>query len=1232
MTTLETSLANRETMLARLRAEIVGPDPAGSKVALVDKQAMTWEEFRVARQQLNGEEIIWQDPPTKRFGAGILFPQGTDELLSEVAADAGGDVLTDAKDLQPEGAMADEESGQGDPGKRLASTAVSEDPDEQGVTLANAFRPSALGLSFLADLSGKDDGYRIELVNVGRAAADRITVTPCGVYKPLTLILGAAIGKPGVPRKVWLRHPVVDSNGSVPAAVVSIADLLSAQAPIRRPIDVGGLQLEIVIVSRSWSGAPSDRHRLITASIVNTAKAQREELDSLSLFQAGLRISSLSGASTIEPYPDYLAGEFRDEDPLADENVNRVLYRQSRSFAIGHGCGADWVHGRPERVFAVWTDVLPVFETPAMSADLFIKGADGMTRSLRTSMRCLAGLDADDDGLADVRALIDEYRRWIRELDAISAAIPVEDRPTAAALIDRCRECAERIESGLQLLSERSEVGDLVRAAFRLANQAMLIAQLRSRQPLRLPTRDAGHRMTWDKPIARIDPTARSESQGYWRPFQIAFLLMSLPSIVEPSHPDRNTVDLIWFPTGGGKTEAYLGLTAFTVFFNALSRRDASGVDVLMRYTLRLLTAQQFQRAATLFCAMESLRRKDVQHLGDRPFRIGLWVGGSATPNRRADALEKLRALKRDPDAENPYVLLRCPWCAAKFGPHEASREEAKGGRGFGRPRSRAAQCEVLGYSKERLSAGETVVFRCADEACEFGGLPGPARPPLPIVVIDDDLLESPPNLLIGTVDKFAMLAWNPAARSIFGLNDGGTHNGIPPTLIIQDELHLISGPLGSMVGAYEAVIEALCIDPLGGGILPKIVASTATISRAREQVRALYARDSVAFFPPAGLDAADSFFAREAVDEKGCPLPGRLYAGVLAPAHGSVQTSEARIFATLMQSAALLEGEPADIDPWWTLLVFFNSLRELGGALTLFSADTREYLRVVLARHGIDYTRIRQLFRVEELTSRIRGDHIPRLLEQLEVRLTRFEGKHEGNSQPVPVDACLASNIIEVGVDIPRLSLMAIVGQPKTTSQYIQVSSRIGRDASKPGLVVVIYGQTKARDRSHYEKFRAYHQKLYAQVEPTSVTPFSPPAVDRALHGLIVSLVRQLGELEQEATQPDPFPLKPGSALRARIEEVIRERVVAIADHEEVSVMTKLQQRLDEWKAWSPLSYGRFGQPPEDAPLMHPAGSAERPEWNHRSWATMSSLRNVDASCEADITDAYIPSPGASA
>jgi hypothetical protein len=1222
-TSLDVNLVNREQMLLRLRAEVVGPDPAGSPVALTDRQSMSWEDFRAARKQLDGEEIVWQDPPTRRFGAGILFPQGADEMLVGTAAAPSGDLSPGSPDLRPDGAQPDDSIQ--DEGKQ-ARFDGGDDADEESVTLANSFRPSALGLSFLADLGQESAGFCVELVNVGRVASSRTIEGPCGIYRPITLNVGAAVGKPGTPRKIWLRQPLIDADGRLPKKPFTTAEVLQAKEPIRVPI---ADSMELVVVSRTWRGAPTANHRLLTVCLVNKRRATREDLDLACLYQSGLRVTGISAIDWIDAYPEYLAGAFRDAEPLADENVNRVLYRDNRTFAIGHGCGADWVEGRPERVASIWTDVLPVFETPSTSADLVVVGPDGVRRNLKVSMRSLAGLAGTGDGMEEADALLREYRAWIKGLESKVSSIPVSDRPTATALIEKCRECAARIDGGIDLLRSRGEMADRVRNAFQLANHAMLIAQLRTRMPLRTPAKDEGGRLSWDLPMANADPAVPSEVHGYWRPFQIAFLLMSLRGVVDDTHADRETVDLIWFPTGGGKTEAYLGLTAFTVFFNALSGAGTAGVDVLMRYTLRLLTAQQFQRAAVLFCAMEHLRRNDVATLGKRPFRIGLWVGGSSTPNRRADALEKLRSLQRDPDAENPYVLLRCPWCASKFGPHEFSGGTVPSGRtAIGRGR-RASRSEILGYSKERIGSVDTVVYRCADMRCEFGGLPGHGTAGLPIVVIDDDLLESPPNLLIGTVDKFAMLAWTPEARSIFGLGSDGKHAGLPPTLIIQDELHLISGPLGSMVGAYETVIEALCMDPLGGMVKSKIVASTATISRAREQVNALYARQSVNLFPPSGLDAADSFFAREAVDDNGQPRPGRMYVGVLAPAHGSVQTSEARVFATLMQHAALLDGEPSDLDPWWTLLVFFNSLRELGGALTLFSADTREYLRVILSRQGIDYTKIRQLFHVEELTSRIRGDHIPRLLERLEVPLRTREGHASAGSGPSAIDACLASNIIEVGVDISRLSLMAIVGQPKTTSQYIQVSSRVGRDLNKPGLVTVIYGQTKPRDRSHYEKFRSYHQKLYAQVEPTSVTPFSPPAVDRALHGLVVAMIRQLGDLTSLAQCPDPFPLEVGSALRLRIEETIEERARRVAPDEVPAVMQKLKLRLDQWRAWSPASYGSFGRQPEDAPLMYPAGSAERPEWRGRSWPTMSSLRNVDASCEADVTDAYLPVPG---
>jgi hypothetical protein len=197
----------------------------------------------------------------------------------------------------------------------------------------------------------------------------------------------------------------------------------------------------------------------------------------------------------------------------------------------------------------------------------------------------------------------------------------------------------------------------------------------------------------------------------------------------------------------------------------------------------------------------------------------------------------------------------------------------------------------------------------------------------------------------------------------------------------------------------------------------------------------------------------------------------------------------------------------------------------------------------------------------------------------------------------------------------------MAIVGQPKTTSQYIQVSSRVGRDNDKPGLVCVLYGQSKPRDRSHYERFRSYHQALYAQVEPTSVTPFSAPAVDRALHGIIVAAVRQLGRLDQEGEHPTPFPLGDGSRLKELIESMIEDRVQTIAPEERSHVLEKMRLRFKEWKIWDPEKYGDFGAPKPSAPLMHPAGSVELPEWANHSWPTLSSLRNVDASCEALIT-----------
>lgn len=1198
MASQQRNLHNRELLIKKLHAELIGPDPSGSRLDIKQDGStfFRWEEFRKPKCQMDGQEILWQDTPIKRYGAGILFPQGiTETQQMEEEADStpadipddepGEDIRTDEQ-LEKKAASKAAKAGQG-----------ADDSDEQDVNLANAYRPAAMGLSFLADLAG--DGMNI-LIQPSFAT-----------YEKKSVKVGESQEKGKFTERIlWCRKPGLLSDGRIPEIAFNAKVLLNAKEPLKVWIPGFENKLQLVMVSRKHGLENHPTKRLLTVSMVNRQAKNSGRIDELCFFQCGFTVSSDRQGNWILPYPEV---KRENRKPSDEEEIIRLLYRNRLTFGIGHGCSAEWAEGRPQLVDKIWTDCLPKFETPATSADL--KSENGTP--IRVSMRKLAGFDPGDDGSKEIDFLISAYSDWIEKLknlqsrkdvDGSSVPVPEDLKETAQQLIAKCESCRDRIRRGVQFLSEKTQMANTARDAFKLANKAMLIAQLRTSREIRVPSRVNG-RLIYDKPIKNPDPSIPHKSKGYWRAFQIAFLLMSIPGICMPdddgwNSKERDIVDLIWFPTGGGKTEAYLGLTAFTIFFNRLYGRNSGGADVLMRYTLRLLTAQQFQRAGLLFCAMEHLRKTPEwsKRLGNKPFKLGMWVGGNATPNKRTAALSALSKLQRNPNSENPFVLLKCPWCNAKFGPSEQEQS-------------------VFGYKRfTRPGKGDTVVFRCGDPECEFRDHPISPKDPLPITIIDEDLYDEPPNLIIGTVDKFAMLAWKPEARALFGIDTDGKQIGIPPSLIIQDELHLISGPLGSMVGAYETLIEKLCVQNINGKtIRPKIVASTATISRAEEQVKSLYARNEVMLFPPSGLEASNSFFAKEDRNPDGTLKPGRMYLGIMAPGHGSLQTTEARVFAALLQYPAVmpvLDGDESERDPWWTLLSFFNSLRELGSAATLIVSDARDYLRVLLDRHGIDYRMIRQLLNCEELTSRIRGDYIPLAIQKLE---HPFQRNKKGYVKDT-VDVCLASNIIEVGVDIDRLSLMTIIGQPKTTSQYIQVSSRIGRNMQQPGLVNILYSQSKPRDRSHFERFRTYHQRLYAQVEPTSVTPFSPPAVDRALHGIILAAVRQMGNKTVSA-HPRPFPLAEGTELRKQIEEMIVNRVRIVDNQEESNTTKMMLRRFDEWKAWDPKEYGGFTPPTDDAPLAHPAGSQQLVSWAGRSWPTLISLRNVDASCEAEVT-----------
>ncbi len=613
-------------------------------------------------------------------------------------------------------------------------------------------------------------------------------------------------------------------------------------------------------------------------------------------------------APDFSPYPER-SGNVDDEDAAS----LALLYRHRPTYAVGHGCAADWASNDGGDVSSVRTEVLPIHRQTPVVARENIPGVD-------LKMRTLATAERDEiAGICD--SMASAYEKWIEEQErelARDATLTVKMRETGRLHIERCRDCLSRIRDGVALLVSDEFVLD----AFRMMNQAML----EQRDHYELAS-NSDKKRKWVRDGETPRPSARYVQPAYgetmWRPFQLAFVLMNLRPMREPGSSGRGNVDVIWFPTGGGKTEAYLGLAAFSILLRRSLDPANAGTTVLMRYTLRLLTTQQFQRAASLICALERMRRSKPNDLGTVPISIGLWVGGAVTPNRHDKAVEAYKKLCDD-GRENPFILLSCPWCGIDMGPQEHT--------GRNRP---------FGYDEIKDAEGKRIRFRCEDPDCDFSTEAG-----LPIEVVDQGIYEKPPTLLIGTVDKFAMLPLTPEARRIFGIDTSYS----PPELIIQDELHLISGPLGSMVGHYETVIDELAtLRVPGKNVVPRIVASTATIARASEQVRAVYGRPS-SLFPPQGLRAGESFFARE-----GDSADGRAYVGVHAVALSSHVTAQVRTMAALLLGPALVENpSAAATDPYWTLMVYFNSLRELGRAATLVQADIKEYLNAVWERIGL--------------------------------------------------------------------------------------------------------------------------------------------------------------------------------------------------------------------------------------------------------------------------------------
>lgn len=1199
----------RPELMEWIRGEIVGPSRwlrDFSMAAFNDREFYDGDSTRKGplawRPQAGSapEEVLYyeRETPHRKYGAGLLHPAGvpmsavTEDDPQAVQAAAAGD--TQGVDIEEAESDVAGDEGASTEDEGASQVAGSDDFD---VSSPDVRHPSTIGISFCARFG--NSGTLVICLPRERTFAWQASGSPPfalnGRYEKCIRRLAD-----GGPQPAWRRQPATPEGCRPSIGADALVDGRKISVPVA---GVPGSPLKLLI--EAYPRRLADGAWLITVVLRNVSEpAPEQEPRECILYQTHFEVALEGGL--FEKYPESQR-PFHDLDE--EEKSLALLYRESATWGIGHGCAAGWDSPPGCVPDFLRADVFPATELPSVTAD--IRDASG--NPLELSMRLLSDLSDDGEGPAwnAIDNLAARYLEWIEKRREDSGSLLPHLSEVAVAHLDGCSECHERISAGIALLRDNSAV----RRAFRLANEAMLLQQVATKRLSR-------RALSWDPVKSAVFPRGAFESParivgegregsrvGSWRAFQIAFLLMSLRGVADGRSPDRELVDLIWFPTGGGKTEAYLGVLALYLFherFLMIGRpgelRD--GTNAFMRYTLRMLTTQQFQRAAALICAMEVLRRRESDFSratmpGSR-FSLGLWIGSEGSPNSNDEARTAIRRYRDEAESGNPMVLTECPWCRAEIG-----RVDGSAPRGL-----RAAEWRnrrVRGISDTQQGPR----LHCTDPACDFGT--ADEREWLPVEVIDERIYANPPSLVIATADKFAMIAYRPKAGALFGNrvgNDGVAAERIPPGLIIQDELHLISGPLGTMYALYEGIVERLCsVNSRTGMIRPKLIASTATIRGAVPQVMALYDRRETRLFPSPGLTMGDSFFGTYARHEDGKLKNGRMYLGVHASDYGSILTTQVRLFSSACFRPQALASELRD--PWWTLLVFYNSIRELGGAKTLFDSDIRSRLKFMFNREGISGESRRNLRIVEELTSRLSQSEIVRMMDRLSVPYA------EGN--PEVVDACLASNIIEVGVDIDRLSVMGVVGQPKTTAQYIQVTGRVGRRwDERPGLILTVYSPAKSRDRSHFEQFYSYHARLYERVEPTTATPFSVSAIQRGLPGALLAWARQ--HASDDVGRLDVYGplLDEGLELlsdRCRAVQAAEDLERSLAELERVGRLleAKWARHPQQWEEFPPCVNGEYL-------MLWPGQFATRLQ-KDRGVMVASSMRQVDGSAELRIT-----------
>ena len=1036
------------------RRDLVGPGP---------------QDADLANERLN-------ESPARWYLAGFLAP-AEDPLALDGDDDESDPSGQEEMELDVEEPDADGVGG-----------AATDNEEPEAPNARRRFLPSSVGLTVLLDPD-------VTSIEAHVSWGDYRTEPPLPEAILLPEPLPEELGEDGKPKRT--ERPLVDWVRSPKDRVVVLPVKEGRGGPIVVPESAadqrrgGGLVLETHsrLFSYPTPGGATEKVRALTVFLVNRrATVHRFYSDVSYAFQARLELVCKTGFRPRRDLSGYRAQDW-------DLRIADLHYRDMCEWGVGRNAAAGWDVSEDATggVTRVWTDPLPSAEVervaPNEDAELKARVAFGM--------ETLAQL-AEGDGstlraaLADLPVL---YGIWIDAERGKLAGLPPRRREAGQRLVAEMETAKARIANGIDLLANDSKA----RTAFRFMNRAVAMAARR---------RVAG---------ATGDPNALDEPQ--WRPFQLAFLLLNMAGLIERTHVDRETADLLFFPTGGGKTEAYLGLAALVIAHRRLGGPGllGAGVAVIMRYTLRLLTLDQLARAAGVVCALELMRTdaKNVDErgrrlLGDWPIEIGLWVGSDASPNKlggrgnsdEATAVGRIRRYRNGRDKRAPAPLKACPWCGTEFTPSSFA-------------------CTPNEHAPTNLE------IRCVNTACDFS-----RNRPLPVLTVDEPIYRRLPAFLIATVDKFAALPWVGETGAFFGHVDR-FENGVgfygaaepgegrplgngwsldPPDLIIQDELHLIAGPLGTVAGLYEAAIDQLASRGSGENrVRPKIVASTATVRRAADQIAALFDRSTTSIFPPPGIDRVDSFFARTVPSTTN---PARLYLGIAAQGRGP-KLVFLRSLTTLVAAAqaaydANVSGDATGrnpADPYMTALCYFNALRELGGARRIVEDEVRDRA----ARYGAQRRRVdpadspfadRVIKEPMELTSRVSTDEVAKAKQRLEAIFGR---------DAETVDVALATNMISVGLDITRLGLMLVQGQPKTAAEYIQATSRVGRDHSRPGLVLAVLNLHKPRDRMHFEQFGQFHRTFYRAVEATSVTPWAARALDRALAAVVVAAARHV-------------------------------------------------------------------------------------------------------------------------